>query len=73
MEKNISVGFSEKFSERRFPYLYDKTSKLFKDKNANWNASAKVAEELSLEGQARNQKLFRAGESSWNLGILINI
>ena len=47
----LSIGFYEKLSEAvgRFPCLYGKTNKLFKDKNANWNAWAKVAEELSLE------------------------
>ena len=47
----MSIGFSEKLSEtvRRFPCVYDKTNKLFKDKNANWNACAKVAVKLSLE------------------------
>ena len=34
---------------RRIPCFYDKTNKLFKDKNANWNACAKVAVTLSLE------------------------
>ena len=47
----MSIGFSEKLSEtvRRFPCVYDKTNKLFKDKNANWNAWANVAEERFLE------------------------
>ena len=47
----MSIGFSENLSEpvRRFPCVYDKTNKLFKDKNANWNACAKVAVTLSLE------------------------
>ena len=50
MEENMSIGFSEKLSKnvRRFPCLYDKTNKVFKVKNANWNAWAKVAKELSL-------------------------
>ena len=47
----MSIGFSGKLSEgmRRFPSLYDKTSKLFTDKNVNRNFWVKVAEELSLE------------------------
>ena len=43
MEENMPIGFSEKLSEtvRRFAYVYDK--------NVNWNACAKVAEERFLE------------------------
>ena len=37
MEKNMSIGSSEKLSEavRRFPCLYEKTNKLYKYKNVN--------------------------------------
>ena len=42
-----------------FPSSYNKTNKLFSDKNINWNALEKVAEELSLETATLRKSLHR--------------
>ena len=41
-----------------FPSLYDKTNKLFKDRNVNQNAWAKMAEEIYLENDILLKPLY---------------
>lgn len=51
METEENVQFDERLSEtvRRFPCLFDKTKREYRDKNITKNAWDKIAEEVGVE------------------------